>query len=222
MRILPADPLYGLLLAIYKESLKTIGFSFAEKLICKALGPADYKSVFLESLMKQIKEERHFPGDVLYTSGEIEGSKPFNHCAYFFTNVQYKHSVVLGVGRHIGIVLDTNESEYVVVEKKGSFELYRPRKVFGSVEFLNGQERSHWAICLQNCLLFAVSRQALLDNHHLLTLEEKESIAMSSEIMQNKRCLICKEEHFFLHCPYSFVTLKSIIKSTQSKNKLNR
>lgn len=171
--------------------------------------------------MKQIKEERHFPGDVLYTSGEIEGSKPFNHCAYFFTNVQYKHSVVLGVGRHIGIVLDTNESEYVVVEKKGSFELYRPRKVFGSVEFLNGQERSHWAICLQNCLLFAVSRQALLDNHHLLTLEEKESIAMSSEIMQNKRCLICKEEHFFLHCPFSFPISKFILEPTYNVTKFD-
>lgn len=40
----------------------------------------------------------------------MEKSRPNNHCAYFYTNSHYKHSVVLGVGAHIDIVLDAKES----------------------------------------------------------------------------------------------------------------
>jgi hypothetical protein len=38
------------------------------------------------------------------------------------------------------------------------------------VEFLTGRERSHWAICVKNCLMFVAPRSALLENYHLLRL----------------------------------------------------
>jgi CRP-like cAMP-binding protein len=211
LNFLPPDPLYGLLLVIYKDYLKKIGFSFVQDLTYKSIGPADYKSAFLESFMKEVKEERHFAGDVFYTEGEVENYTPNNHCVYFFTSDHYKQSVVLGVGNHVKISLDAYESEYLVIEEKGAFELYRPETVFGTVEFLNGQERSHWAICLQNCLLFKISRTSFLENYHLLTLEEKESVALSVEKYPTKKCLICKEEHFFLSCPYTFAISKVLL-----------
>lgn len=70
------------------------------------VGSAAYKSLFLEAFMKEIKEERHFAGDVFYREGEIESLRPGNHCAYFFTHEHYKQSVVLGVGNQIQISLD--------------------------------------------------------------------------------------------------------------------
>ena len=69
MQLLPADPLYGLLLVIHKDSLRRIGFDFVRNLSYKTLGPADSKSIFLEKIMKEIKEQRHFAGDVFYTVG---------------------------------------------------------------------------------------------------------------------------------------------------------
>jgi hypothetical protein len=43
-------------LVIYKEYLKKIGLKFAENLSYKSIGPAEYKSIFLERFMPDIKE----------------------------------------------------------------------------------------------------------------------------------------------------------------------
>lgn len=56
MKFLPPDALYGLLLVIYRDFLVQLGFTFAAESPEKALRPSDYKSLFLENLMKDIRE----------------------------------------------------------------------------------------------------------------------------------------------------------------------
>lgn len=65
MNFLPPEPLYGLLVVIYQAFLKELGFSFFQ-LSNLTMQPFHHKSLFLENFMKDIKEERHYPGDLLY------------------------------------------------------------------------------------------------------------------------------------------------------------
>ena len=105
-------------------------------------------------------------------------TKPNNHCAYYFTSPLYEQSVVLGVGKHVSMSLEEGEKDYTLIEEEGSYKLHTVNRFFGNIEFLSGSKRDHWAICSKNCLLFSVSREVLLKNYHLLTLEERESITM--------------------------------------------
>jgi hypothetical protein len=71
MNFLPSEPLYGLLAIIYESFLKEIGFKFID-VSGVYVKPYDCKSLFLEKFMKEIKEERHFIGDILYHRGETD------------------------------------------------------------------------------------------------------------------------------------------------------
>lgn len=48
--------------------------------------------------MKDIIEERHYIGDLLYAASELDQSLPNGHCVYFFTKEIYAEAVMLGAG----------------------------------------------------------------------------------------------------------------------------
>jgi hypothetical protein len=49
------------------------------------------------------------------------------------------------------------------------------------MEFLTGKERSHWAICTENCVLFLISRAAFLKHYASLSQIEKEVVFANIE-----------------------------------------
>ena len=86
--------------------------------------------------MRLVREQRFFAGDVLFGEGELEGSPTDNHCAYYFTASAYREAVALGVGEHLEIrSQDDNRNS----SAPRSFELKRPKRCFGQLEFLTGQ-----------------------------------------------------------------------------------
>lgn len=48
--------------------------------------------------MKDIIEERHYIGDLLYAASELDQALPNGHCVYFFTKEIYAEAVMLGAG----------------------------------------------------------------------------------------------------------------------------
>ncbi len=68
MNFLPSEPLYGLQALIYSSFLKDVGFDFIN-ISGEYKHINQSKSLFLEHFMKEIKEERHYIGDVLYHRG---------------------------------------------------------------------------------------------------------------------------------------------------------
>lgn len=75
--------------------------------------------------MKDVREERHYTGDVIYAEGQSHSQTTEGHSAYYFTKTVYANTVMLGVGMQ-PIVRGGR------VEKKGqSFELCKAKTIFG-------------------------------------------------------------------------------------------
>jgi hypothetical protein len=69
MNFLPSEPLYGLLLLIYHAFLDEMGFRFFS--LCNlSMHSINCRSPFLEAFMKDVREERHYTGDLLYAEGQ--------------------------------------------------------------------------------------------------------------------------------------------------------
>jgi hypothetical protein len=89
--MLPEKVHYELNLTIYNEFLTQLDFLHDHSRPASDKFNVSYgRSLFLQKIMKEIKEERHFVGNILYQQGDMYDDQPSKHCVYFYSKEHYK------------------------------------------------------------------------------------------------------------------------------------
>ena len=83
---------------------------------------------------------------------------------YFFQKKNHWNSIALGVGKipKMDKYLLDHSPDSIESIYNGHIKITYANRIFGELEFFNGNRRNHWAMANRSCLVYLISRKQYL------------------------------------------------------------